>query len=311
MFFVRTWDDAYLYFLELNTSFNYYFEFPTTYTYISIDDPGLSTSLIPRLERIFMTKLVLVGDKYIGYADRDIILSFFQNLLDEGNYTPFLEWLNPLALGLSVDALGMVITIEDDGTTVYREFVFRTVALSENTWRLSGLLSTAAPYREVEGVSSFLRLSILKTYVAGIPENVSYTYDPASDTYVIDIGDARSITNPTDFRVNMYVSTPILLLHRSFNVTSFSTGTIVEVVLNVSIPSFGSTLVNISVSEPSWWRDIGVLLDGEPNVTIDALGAGGSELIRYVVNITSTEESVVNIPPAMATIEFLGVVRVW
>ncbi len=306
MFFVRSWDDAYLYFLELNTSFNEYFEFPTTYVYISMDNPGLASTLMPRLERIFMTKLVLVGDRYVGYADRNIMLSFFQNLLEKGNYTPFLEWLDPSALALSADAVGMVIIVGDDGSTTYREFVFRTVALSENTWRLSGLLSTAAPYRETEGVSSYLRLSILKTYVADVPENVSYTYDPESDTYVLDIGDATAIKNPTAFRINMFVSTPILLLHRSFNVTNFSAGTIVEVILNASIPSFGSTLVNISISEPSWWSGIGALIDGEPNITIDALGPGGSELIRYVVNITSTEESVVNIPPAVATLEFLG-----
>ena len=304
--FQSNWESSYQYFLDLNVSLLGLVDFPKTQLWVKVDDRmERSDQVISILESSFRTKLVKMGDKLVGSVDQTIFLSFLSDILPQENLTSFLNWLNPFALFNLVDIQAFYINI-DNGTAVFQQYMFRTIPISENRIRLSGILATSAPYNPQEGVISTLSMRLYSGYVYETPENVSFQYDPNEDFYEITIENFDNVPPPSQFIIGVYRSTPIFLFHRYFNTSVFNIGGYVEVVLNVTVPETSPSIFNLTIQEVNWWEGVGELVEGDVNQTIDALGSGETELISYVVRIDSDELLDVYIPPAIASLSFIG-----
>ncbi len=301
------WKSSYRYFLDMNLSLLSAIGFPSNKMIITLEGDALlqEDNILNLFESAFMTRFIRVGNSYVASVGQNIFLSFLSRILPQENYTPFLNWLNPLAMITTVDILGISIEVRD-GTAFYSQFIMRELTLADNRLRLSGILATSAPYSPQEGVVSKLTMDMYSVYIYEKPGEIELTYNPELDVYRFIIEDFENMTPPAEFALGVYDSTPFVLVHRSFNTSTFNAGSYVEVYLNVTIPEASPNLFNVSIKEVNWWSGIGEFIEGSTERQLDALGSGSSEILRYVVRIESEEQLDLTIPPATVHVPFLG-----
>lgn len=306
--FIRNWRSSYLYLLygtfvediKLN-------EYPNARLEVKFDSPSPldEEKAVDTIEEMMFTRLVSYQNIYIGYVEFDTFARFFSVVLPSGNYTPMLKWVDPLAIRTLGDVLIVNISSSKDNT-VMKVYVIKSISLRENKWRLSTVLATTNPLQNKTGVTSSLKLIFKNVFIYSKPPiNLSGGYDPSIESYLYIVENPYELPSPREVEFEMYSFSPVVVVNRYFNDTSFSVGDVIEVTLNVTVFNLGGPVFNVSVNESDWWKTEGItLLEGDTNKFFDFIDSGASRTLKYKVKIESDSPSEILIKPAKVSIRF-------
>ena len=307
--FVRNWKSSYLYLLygtfledvKLNEYPNAKLEFQFNSPFPLDEENAVNT-----IEEILFTKLIKYKDAYIGYAEFDTFGRFFSTILPSGNYTPLLRWVDPLAIRTLGDVLIVDISSSKDNT-VMKVYVIKSLSLRENKWRLSSVLATTNPLQNKTGVTSSLELIFKDVFIYSKPPvNMSGGYDSSIKSYVYKIENPYELASPREVEFEMYSFSPVVIINRYFNDTSFSVGDVVEVTLNVTVFNLGGPVFNVTINESDWWKTEGItLLEGDTNKFFAFIDSGTYRTVKYKIKIENNVPNEILIKPAKISIEFV------
>ncbi len=307
--FIRNWESSYNYFLYGDIFKELKFdEYPRGGIELTINTtlPGLETSVVNRLEELLFTKFIKVEDRYIAYSEFDTFAKLFSLIIPQGNYTPLLRWVDPLALR----TLGEVLIFDlfsSPSQTEMEIYVFKKLDLDNNRWRLSNVISTSVPLKNVSNVVSEVDLVFKNSYIYSKPDiNMSGGYIKEVGGYYYKIIDPYSIKSPNDVQFELFSYKPIIIVNRFFNTTEFQQNSFVEVMLNITVPDWSGPLFNITINESKWWINNGLsLVSGKTDKFFNFIDAGETVTLEYVVKVETSDPMDIYIEPAKVKIEFL------
>ncbi len=307
--FVRNWKSSYLYLL-----YEQFFDeiklddYPNARLEFDIDSPITQDeeNAVNTIEDMLFTKLVEYQGFYVGYAEFDTFGRFFSIIMPSGNYTPLLKWVDPLA----IRTLGDVLIVDISSTkenTVLKVYVIKSLTLRENRWRLSSVLATTNPLQNKTGVSSSLEFIFKNVFIYSKPPiNMSGGYNSSVESYIYRVEDPYQITSPRDVEFEMYSFAPIVIANRYFNDTTFNSGDVVEVTLNITVFNFGGPVFNVTINESEWWKSEGItLLGGDTNKFFAFIDSGTYRTLKYKVKIEDNAPNEIVIGPANIVVEFV------
>ena len=306
---VRNWKPSYLYLIHGNF-FNdiKITDYPNSKFEVNIFSPipQDEEQAIDVIEELLFTKLIKYKNSYVGYAELERFGRLFSLILPRGNYTPFLEWVDPLAIRTLGDVLivNLSSTIEETSLKVY---IIKSVGLRENRWILSSVLATTNPLQNKSGVESSLNLIFKNSFIFSKPPiNMSGGYNSSLKSYIYIIDDPYQIGSPRDVEFEMYNFAPIVVVNRYFNDTSFDIGDVIEVTLNISVFNIGGPIFNVTVNESDWWKINGLsLLEGETSKFFGFIDSGTSKTMKYLVEVEDIVTGDIIVDPAIIKIDFL------
>lgn len=306
---VRNWKPSYLYLIHGNFFDDIkIIDYPNSKFEVKIVSPSPQDEeqAIDVIEELLFTKLIKYRDSYMGYAELERFGRFFSLILPTGNFTPMLNWVDPLA----IRTLGDVLIVNISSTakeTSLKVYVIKSVSLRENRWILSSVLATTTPLQNKSGVNSSLNLIFKNSFIfSKPPTNMSGGYNSSLKSYVYRIDDPYQIESPREVEFEMYNFAPIVIINRYFNDTSFDIDDVIEVTLNISIFNIGGPVFNVTVNESDWWKINGLsLLEGETDKFFGFIDSGTYRTMKYLVKIEDGFIGDVIVDPAKIKIDFL------
>ncbi|GEM_PF-7021979 len=307
--YIRDWKSQYLYFIEGDYYRDLMFEvFPHNSIALKIDSivPGAEDQFVRTFSEILNTRFLQKDGEYVGYTEFDAFGRFFSSVIQPGNYTPFLKWVDPLAIRSIGDVLILNIQVRNETAYLYI-YVFKQAAIRDNVWRLSNVLSTSQPYKNKSGVSSELFLYFKNVYIYSKPDvNFSSSYDPQNDVTIFYTDNPVNLGSPADVSFGLYPYSPVVIVQRWFNSSQFSNGQYIDVMLNVTVPSWSGPIFNASITESEWWDGEKIILvSGETEKTYGVISPGVTKSIKYTIKINTSEPIDVYIQPAIVQVSFL------
>ena len=309
-FNVPNWASHYNYLLSgvifSNTSWK---SIPWTHIEIRLNTL-VSSELKEKFDEVFKTYFIYNGSSMlIGYLDYSMFKKILNKIISLPDYTRFLLWMDPqklttddifsISISKEGDSINLIITVlKDNGVKYFYWSLDKFMEFKEEAPKLK------------YNYTSFLTIYFKDVFIESAPKNISGVLNNTSELYIykFNIAGGAKFKNP---KFKIIYESPVVLLTRSFNSTSFTKDSIIKVRIDIR-NLMPYPLHNITVREYEWFGDYAELVKGSTSKMIDELKSGSVDTLIYEVRIKTDEVMSLYIGPAEAILNSsTGLMRVF
>jgi len=258
----------------------------------------ISSELKEDLDEVFKTYFIYNGSSMlIGYLDYSMFKKILNKIISLPDYTRFLLWMDPQKL--TSDDIFSISISREGGSMSLIITVLKDNGVKYFYWSLDKFMEFREEAPKLKySYTSFLTIYFKDVFVESAPKNISGVLNNTSELYIykFNIASGAKFKNP---KFKIIYESPVVLLTRSFNSTSFTKDSIIKVRVDIR-NLMPYPLHNITVREYEWFGEYAELVRGSVSKTIDELKSNSVDTLVYEARIKTDKVMSLYIGPAEA-----------